>query len=203
MTGIYTLNEYICKGLFNQGNTLGIKVPGSVLRGHLDGFPSSILLQFGFVINMKNFFLVLILASAALFVLVGLSESIFWARRGRRHRRSCQRQDCVLYDWTDFGSCSKTCGWGYVNQRRNIKTKSSCSGRQCPSASSPQRKRTRSCYSRCCPVNCLWTWKSWGSCHGCGMSQQTRWIRITQNPSCRGTPCPSRRSETRSCFPGV
>lgn len=152
---------------------------------------------------MKNFFLVLILASAALFALVGLSESIFWRRRRRRRRRSCQRQDCVLYDWTDFGSCSKTCGWGSVNQRRNIKTKSSCSGTPCPSATSPQRKRTRSCHSRCCPVNCLWTWKSWASCLGCGMSQQTRWMRITQNPSCRGTPCPSRRSETRRCFTGV
>lgn len=151
---------------------------------------------------MKNFFLVLLLVSAALFALVGLSES-FWRRRRRRRRRSCSRQDCVLYGWTNFGSCSATCGWGYVTQRKNIRTNPSCGGTQCPSAYSSQRKRTRSCYSGCCRVNCLWTWNSWSSCQGCGMSHQTRTMRISQNPSCGGKACPSKRSETRSCYTGV
>ena len=100
---------------------------------------------------MRKSFLVVLVVFVCLSTLMDLSSG--W----RRRRRSCHRQDCVLYGWTDYGSCSKTCGWGYVNQRRNIKTKSSCGGRQCPSASSPQRKGTHSCYSRCCPVNCLWT----------------------------------------------
>ena len=152
---------------------------------------------------MKNFFLVLLLASAALLALVGVSESIFWRRRSRRRRRSCQRQDCVLYDWTDFGSCSTICGWGYVTQRKNIRTNPRCGGTSCPSANSPQRKRSRSCYSGCCRVNCLWTWNSWSPCQGCGTSQQSRTMRISRNPSCGGAACPSRRSERRSCYTGL
>ena len=102
-----------------------------------------------------------------------------------------------------FGSCSKTCGCGYLTQRRNIRTYSRCRGRPCPYSSSPQRYRTVSCNTQCCPVNCLWTWNSWSPCQGCGVSQQTRSISITRNPSCGGTACPSRRSETRSCNTGV
>lgn len=168
---------------------------------------------------MKNSFLVLLLVSVVLFALVGLSESWFRGRRsgrgsrgrrgGRRgpgggRRRPCSpRQDCVLYDWTTFGSCSKTCGSGYLTQRRNIKTYPRCRGRRCPYLHSPQRYRTISCNTQCCPVNCLWTWNSWGPCQGCGVSQQIRSISITQKPSCGGTACPSGRSETRSCNTGV
>ena len=173
---------------------------------------------------MKNSFLVLLLVSVALFALVGLSESWLRGRRSgrggrgrggrrggrgghggrRRYRRSCSpRQDCALYDWTAFGSCSKTCGTGYLTQRRNIRTYPRCHGRPCPFSMSPQRYRTISCNTRCCPVNCLWTWNSWSPCQGCGVSHQTRTTSITRNPSCGGTACPSKKSETRSCNTGV
>ncbi|KAJ7380318.1 hypothetical protein OS493_011040 [Desmophyllum pertusum] len=76
-------------------------------------------------------------------------------------------------------------------------------GGTCPSDYSSQRKRSRSCNTQCCPVNCLWTWNSWGACQGCGVSQQTRTVRITRWYKCGGTTCPSRRSETRSCNTGV
>lgn len=172
---------------------------------------------------MNKSFLVLLLVSVSLFALVGLSESWFRGRRsgrggrggrGRRggpgghggrgrYRRCGPRQDCVLYDWTTFGSCSKTCGSGYVTQRRNIRTYPRCHGRPCPYSSSPQRYRTISCNTQCCPVNCLWKWNSWSPCQGCGVSRQTRSMSITRNPSCGGTACPSRRSETRSCNTGV
>ncbi len=162
------------------------------------------------IISMKNSFLVLLLVSIALFALVGLSESWLRGRRGgrrggggrgrgryRRYRRSCSpRQDCVLYDWTAFGICSKTCGSGYLTQRKNIKTYPRCHGRRCPYFSSPQRYRTVSCNTQCCPVNCLWKWNSWSPCQGCSVSQQTRSMSITRNPSCGGTACPSRRIET-------
>ena len=148
-----------------------------------------------------DFFLVLLLASAALFALFGLSESWGWARRGRR--RCSRKQNCVLDDWVTIRSCSKTCGRGYLTQRRSIRNYPRCGGKRCPAVNSTQRYRTVPCNTQCCSVTCLWTWNSWSPCRGCGVSNQTRTIRITQNPSCGGTACPNTRQETRSCNTGV
>ena len=150
---------------------------------------------------MKSVFPVLLLGSVACFALVGLTESWFNARRGRR--RCARKQNCVLYDWTTIRSCSKTCGRGYLTQQRKIRNYPRCGGKACPTANSPQRYRTVPCITQCCPVTCLWTWNSWSPCQGCGKSNQTRTIYITQNPSCGGTACPSTQSEKRRCNTGV
>ena len=68
---------------------------------------------------------------------------------------------------------------GDIKQRKSIKVRPSCGGTRCPSTDSSQQKRTRSCYSGCCRVNCLWTWNPWSPCRGCGTSRQTRSIRIS------------------------
>lgn len=168
---------------------------------------------------MKNSFLVLLLVSVALFALVGLSKSWHpgnWTSGGgggrrrrswyaRRRYQYCigRRIDCELHDWTSFGRCSRTCGTGSLSQQRNIRTRSRCQGLPCPLMNSPQRYRTIPCNTQCCPVNCLWTWNSWSPCQGCGVSHQTRTTSITRNPSCGGTACPSKKSETRISNTGV
>ena len=172
------------------------------------------------MINMKNSFLVFLLVSVALFALVGLSKSwhpgnsssgggggrrrrSWYTRRRSQYCRSIgQIIDCELHDWTSFGGCSRTCGTGSLSQRRNIKTRSRCHGLPCPLMNSPQRYRTIPCNTQCCPVNCLWSWNSWSPCRGCGVSRQTRKMYF-RYPSCGGTSCPSRKSETRSCNTGV
>lgn len=133
-----------------------------------------------------------------------------WAwlqRRGRRPRRRCTRRDCVLDTvWKNSGSCTKSCGWGTVLQVTGVNTYHRCGGIACPSSNSPQRRRHASCYNRCCPVNCLWTWSAWGSSSGCGMSTQTQTVNIlniARNPSCSGTSCPRKRNEMRSCNTGM
>ena len=151
---------------------------------------------------MRKIFVVVLVVSVCFSTLVDLSSGRR-RRRWWRRRRSCSRQDCVLDVWKDSGSCSKSCGPGYKYQRKSVKVWPSCGGTPCPSTESSQRKKTVRCYSRCCRVNCLWKWSSWSPCRGCGTSRQTRSVLISRNPSCGGTACPSKRSETRSCYTGM
>ena len=147
---------------------------------------------------MKKLSLIVLLVSAALCTLIGLSES-WWDGGG-----GCSPdRDCVLHQWATFGSCSKTCGGGQVTQKRNIKAHSSCNGKRCPSANSRQRYRRVLCNTQCCPVNCAWTWTAWSKCQGCGVSRQTRTILIAQKEKCGGKACPSGRTQTRSCNTGM
>ena len=151
---------------------------------------------------MKKYFWVFIVVFVSFTALIGPSG--LWAWRRRRRRRSCSPRNCVLNTyWTTTGRCSRTCGGGRVLQRRTVKTWPYCGGRACPSYNSPQRMRYVSCNTQCCRVNCAWTWNAWSACSGCGISTQTRTVRILRNPSCGGTRCPTIRSETRSCNTGV
>lgn len=152
---------------------------------------------------MQKHFWSFLLLLVLLTTLIRPPGSWAWRRRGSRRRRSCVPQHCVLDVWRNVGSCSSTCGWGNVLQIRNVRTYQACGGTVCPSPSSPQRRRYANCYNRCCPVNCLWTWSTWGSCSGCGISTQKRTMNIVRNPSCGGTACPGTQSETRSCNTGM
>ena len=149
---------------------------------------------------MKKYICTLLFLFAFFIILMGPSSA--WRRR--RRRRWCSRQNCVLYSWwTNSGSCSRTCGSGTILQTRGILTYPSCGGTACPSAYSSQRRRWVSCNTHCCRVNCYYTWNSWSTCTGCGISTQSRTMRIIRNPSCGGSSCPSTRRQTRSCNTGV
>ena len=150
---------------------------------------------------MKKYFCALLFLFAFLIILMGPSGSSAWRRR--RRRRWCWRRNCVLYGWTNSGSCSRTCGSGTILQTRSIQTHPSCGGTACPSSYSSQRRRWVSCNTHCCRVNCYYSWNSWSTCRGCGISTQSRTMRIIRSPSCGGTSCPSTRRQTRSCNTGV
>ena len=150
---------------------------------------------------MKPFCVLLVLLA---FLTVLMSPSGSWAWRRRRRRRWCRRQKCVLNSfWRNAGTCSRSCGWGTVLQQKGIQTYPSCGGSPCPSPSSSLRRRYVRCYKRCCPVSCLYSWNSWSTCSGCGMSTQRRTMKIARDSSCGGTNCPSTRTQTRSCNTGV
>ena len=153
---------------------------------------------------MRKHFWLCLVVFAFLAALSDLPGSWAWRRR-RRRRRWCSRQDCVLNYWSTTGSCSRSCGGGVVLQQRSIRTSPRCGGSACPSPYSTQRRRYVSCNTQCCRVNCYWSWNSWGRCSAtCGSSAtQTRTIRIIRNPSCGGTSCPSKRSESRRCAQGM
>ena len=118
---------------------------------------------------MTKYFWVFLVGFVSFTALLGPSGSWAW-----RRRRSCSPRNCVLNTyWTNAGRCSRTCGGGRVLQRKSVRIWPYCGGRACPPYNSPQRVRYGSCNTRCCRVSCIWTWSSWGSCSGCGISRQT------------------------------
>ena len=185
----------------NKNQTTDTKEPSTFLRGQLEFFRRKLTTLWPLVRSMKSLFLLVFLVSVVLFALIGLGKSdmsngSWWGGGG-----GCIPRNCSLYQWTTFGSCSKTCGWGQLVQRREIKRYSRCGGTPCPPPYSQQRRKRVSCYTQCCRVNCSWWWSSWSPCRGCGMSQQTR-VMYVSGPRCGGTPCPTARRETRSCNTG-
>ena len=104
----------------------------------------------------------------------------------------CSAVDCTVSSWSSWSSCSRTCGSG-VKTRTRTKTRSASCGGTCPYDFTD----TKRCNSNCCPVNCVYSWGSWGSCSGCGMSTHSRSPTIYRYSRCNGNSCPSR--QTRSC----
>ena len=127
--------------------------------------------------------------------------SIMWTpsnawRRRRRRRRRCSVTHCRVSSWSSWSSCSRSCGGGTSSRSRRKTVSESCGGR-CPYSLSSSKR----CNTNCCPVNCVYTWGSWSSCVGCGISTQTRTPRITRYSSCNGRSCPAK--QTQSCDTGV
>lgn len=132
---------------------------------------------------------------SALFVLSTLFCSA--ASWRRRRRRRCYR-NCTPESWAgkQWSSCSKSCGTGTQFRTRGIATPAICGG-----TCNVILRETRLCNTQCCPVSCQWSWNAWSSCRGCGISTQTRSLRVTRYPSCGGAACPG--TQTRSCNTGV
>ena len=129
-----------------------------------------------------------LLALGAIVVVFSTSNALFW----RRRRRRCSAVSCRVSSWSSWSSCSRTCGSG-VKTRTRTKTRSASCGGTCPYDFTD----TKRCNSNCCPVNCVYSWGSWSSCSGCGMSTHSRSSTIYRYSRCNGNSCPSR--QTRSC----
>ena len=133
---------------------------------------------------------------ALLFITCFLSSVNSWRRR---RRRRCKR-DCIPTLWSSWSTCTKTCARGTQSRTRGISVPAVCGGAQCNHV----KTETQFCNTQCCTVNCAWSWSSWGPCSGCGISNKTRTIKITQKPICGGVACPSETSiQTISCDTGV
>ena len=115
----------------------------------------------------------------------------------RRRRRRCYR-NCTPGNWGRWSTCTRSCSRGTQVRTRGISVAAACGG-----SCNYKLSETRYCNTQCCRVNCAWSWNSWSPCNGCGMSTKTRTMSITRYPSCRGTSCPSQRSQTISCNTGM
>jgi len=97
-------------------------------------------------------------------------------------------------EWSDWGSCSKTCGGGYTYRTRNIMTQPQYGGYECGDTS-----ESTDCNTNYCPIDCdEGEWSDWGSCSqtcGDGMSYRTRTLTPPQyggvecGDSSSGIPC--------------
>eukprot|EP01128_Nolandella_sp_AFSM9_P002256 TRINITY_DN1263_c0_g1_i2.p1 TRINITY_DN1263_c0_g1~~TRINITY_DN1263_c0_g1_i2.p1 ORF type:complete len:1221 (-),score=195.21 TRINITY_DN1263_c0_g1_i2:230-3892(-) len=112
--------------------------------------------------------------------------------------RSCSNGvcpvDCVIGGWTQWSSCSVSCGGGSRSRSRS-NTPPVGTGAACPSSS-----QTANCNTHLCDVNCVQSsWSSFSQCsEPCGPGQKTRSRSITTQPVANGTPCGS-SSETETC----
>ncbi len=98
--------------------------------------------------------------------------------------------------WTTWGSCDVTCGSGNKQRDLFVVTAAANGGTPCPALTS----ETTACVSPVvCPVDCVYSWNSWGSCNiTCGTGAQERIITITTPESGGGLACPS-SPEIQSC----
>eukprot|EP00753_Platysulcus_tardus_P002780 PLAT11893.1.p1 GENE.PLAT11893.1~~PLAT11893.1.p1 ORF type:complete len:763 (-),score=403.70 PLAT11893.1:142-2430(-) len=101
--------------------------------------------------------------------------------------------DCVLDEWSDWSSCSSSCGPGHKTATRNILVPSQRHGKAC------KTQRTAPCSGELCPTNCVMTpWTDWTPCRlteevepGCGTGLRTRTRSVAQPADNGGASCNS------------
>eukprot|EP00931_Biecheleriopsis_adriatica_P067902 TRINITY_DN41956_c0_g1_i1.p1 TRINITY_DN41956_c0_g1~~TRINITY_DN41956_c0_g1_i1.p1 ORF type:complete len:1640 (-),score=239.78 TRINITY_DN41956_c0_g1_i1:105-5024(-) len=108
--------------------------------------------------------------------------------------------DCVLHEWEEWSSCSKTCGGGQREKRRTVKTHPKHGGRSCQDDLTViEPCNTQVCHQEHCE-DCVWgPWDNWGGCSKCG-GQRYRHRSIQQMANHCGKPCEVKAAkETTSC----
>merc|ERR1719443_1661751 len=79
--------------------------------------------------------------------------------------------NCRMNTWSDWGTCSKACGYGERSRSRTVASHARYGGAACgPSEESEQ------CKEKECPVDCTVSdWKPWSACSAtCGTGTKTR-----------------------------
>jgi len=108
---------------------------------------------------------------------------------------SCLNVDCAVSGWSEYGSCSATCGGGRQTRTRTITRQQAYDGAGCPPLS-----QWRECATNECPVHCdVSQWTLWNDCsRTCGDGTKSRFRFITRDPLHGGTACPELQ-ETITC----
>jgi len=103
--------------------------------------------------------------------------------------------DCVVSDYSDWGSCSKDCGPGTKTSTRTVTTAAKYGGKACPVLS-----KTASCQDKPCATDCeVSAFSGWSECSkDCGPGTQTSTRTVTSAPQNGGKACPS-LSQSQSC----
>mmetsp|Transcript_102359 Transcript_102359/g.181744 ORF Transcript_102359/g.181744 Transcript_102359/m.181744 type:complete len:1274 (+) Transcript_102359:97-3918(+) len=105
---------------------------------------------------------------------------------------------CVWESWSEWTSCSQSCGDGVSTRKRGCCSEEDEAGQQ---TCGKQDIENRTCNMADCPVDCAWgCWSDWFSCSAtCGLGNQTR-TRVEQTrSSAGGKPCEGFSEDTASC----
>jgi hypothetical protein len=102
--------------------------------------------------------------------------------------------DCQVSDWSNWGTCTKSCGGGLQERTRSIITPTRGAGIACP-----ELKQTKDCNTDVCSVDCqVSDWSNWSACPApCGGTQERRRSIITQQKG-TGNQCPE-LTEIKKC----
>jgi len=95
--------------------------------------------------------------------------------------------DCEVTEWSDEGSCSKSCGVGQQKQVRSVSVAALHGGEECPGLS-----QYVDCNTQACPIDCVMSgWEDDGACSltcGGGLMPQRR--EVETQPAFGGVACP-------------
>eukprot|EP00929_Paragymnodinium_shiwhaense_P006556 TRINITY_DN11019_c0_g1_i2.p1 TRINITY_DN11019_c0_g1~~TRINITY_DN11019_c0_g1_i2.p1 ORF type:complete len:1664 (-),score=325.03 TRINITY_DN11019_c0_g1_i2:136-5127(-) len=115
------------------------------------------------------------------------------------HCRHVDGRPCVLSSWSDWSSCSRTCGAGQERRSRQVLQQAQNGGEGCEEATAEARgcEDTPACVFEDCE---LAAWSQWSECPvtcGGGLQRRSREVRA---PGLGGRPCKVHsRDEVRSC----
>uniref|UniRef100_A0A7S4GQJ7 Spondin-like TSP1 domain-containing protein n=1 Tax=Oxyrrhis marina TaxID=2969 RepID=A0A7S4GQJ7_OXYMA len=109
--------------------------------------------------------------------------------------------DCAWGDWSEYSSCSATCGGGQQTKTRNVVNVAKAGGKPCKLADSMY---IRPCNTDMCPSgarDCAFSqWTSWNSCSStCGGGKQKRTRDIAVEATARGAPCEGPMQDWQDC----
>ena len=105
--------------------------------------------------------------------------------------------NCQWGQWTEWASCSVTCGGGTQSSTRFIEQEALNGGARCVGDSI----RDRPCNTNGCPVDCVWgQWTGWGSCSvTCGGGTQTSMRTIKKEAENGGNNCVGKSIRDQPC----
>jgi hypothetical protein len=111
------------------------------------------------------------------------------------NQQTCAPEPCEISQWSEWSSCSKTCGGGTRTKTRTITQQPKYNGAVCPS----DLEITGDCNIDPCPVDCVvGDWSDWSECNKfCGGGNRTR-NKPTTAPAHGGTACPPASELTAS-----
>ena len=114
--------------------------------------------------------------------------------------RSCNTDCCLVNgswtEWSNWTTCTATCGGGMQNRTRQ------CTGFSCGGFCDGEDVDERQCNKECCPQDGVWTgWSEWSQCVNIrGRYTQNR-RRDCIDISCGGQYCRGASSENQTCDP--
>ena len=100
--------------------------------------------------------------------------------------------DCVVGAFSEWSSCTKTCGTGFHTRKRTASTATAAGGAACPLLTD-----VRQCATGPCPFHCVVSaWSSWAACsQSCGTGgTQSRTRVVVSHAEHGGYVCPSLKS---------
>merc|ERR1712022_76520 len=103
--------------------------------------------------------------------------------------------NCKVSEWEKWGACSKKCGTGIRERKREVTSRPQFGGLRCPRLVAKER-----CNVLPCPVDCkVSEWKKWESCtKSCGGGTNRRERAIVTINQYGGKSC-GKTSETKTC----
>ncbi|XP_036410900.1 SCO-spondin [Megalops cyprinoides] len=124
-------------------------------------------------------------------------------RGPEREAQNCHAPPCLddLCPWSQWSSCSRSCGAGVTSRRRNCVCDEG-GDTTCPPETELEREReeTQLCYKQPCPDCPMSAWSEWTECSCVSQIQQR--YRAPLSPTIRGQQCQGLETQSKTCQPG-